>query len=142
MIDITDKKKTLRTATASCRISASTALLKKIKNGTLIKGRCLDAAQAAGILSAKKTPDLLPLCHPVALTYVAIDFVFSSKALKISCVAKAQDATGVEMEALTACAVAALTIYDMAKADEPGMVISDLKLISKTGGKSDYGARA
>lgn len=138
MIDISDKKKTQRAAVASCVLKAPRALLKKIKSGSLKKGDCLAAGQAAGILSAKNTPGLIPLCHPVALTHVAVDFVFMPKALRITAVVRAHDATGVEMEALAACAVAALTIYDMAKADDPDIVITGLRLIKKTGGKSDY----
>jgi cyclic pyranopterin phosphate synthase len=141
MIDITSKEKTLRSATASVNVLASPALLKKMKAGALAKGDCLTAAQAAGILGAKNTSGLIPLCHPIALSYVAVDFVFFPKALKITAVVKALDATGVEMEALVACALAALTIYDMGKAEEPGIVISDLKLVHKTGGKHHYLAK-
>jgi len=139
MIDITDKKRTRREAVARVTVRASARTLRKIRQGTLAKGDCLTAAQTAGILAAKATPDLLPLCHPVRVTHVDISFASGPRALVITARVKAEDATGVEMEALAACAVAALTVYDMAKAEEPGIVISDLKLVKKTGGKSDYG---
>ena len=139
MVDITDKKRTRREAVARIEVRATARTLRKIRQGTLTKGECLTAAQSAGILAAKATPDLLPLCHPVRVTHADVSFAFGPKALVITARVKAQDATGVEMEALTACAVAALTVYDMAKAEEPGIVISGLKLVKKTGGKSDYG---
>src|SRR5512135_1680876 len=129
MIDISDKKKTTRVAVASVKVAASPGLLKKIRRGALAKGDCLAAAQAAGILAAKHVPGLLPLCHPIALAHIAVDFAFGPKYLVITATVKASDATGVEMEALTACAVAALTVYDMAKAEEQGLVITDLKLL-------------
>jgi cyclic pyranopterin phosphate synthase len=138
MVDVSWKKKTLRTAAASVKVYVSSSLLKKIKAKTLAKGDCLAAAQAAGILCAKNTPALIPLCHQVALSHVAVDFTFLPRALEITSIVKACDATGVEMEALAACAAAALTIYDMTKAHEPGIVISDLKLVRKTGGKRDF----
>jgi len=140
MIDITDKQMTRREAVARVEVRASVRLLRKIRQGGLGKGDCLTAAQGAGILAAKAAPDLLPLCHPVRVTHVDISFAFGAGSLVIKARVKAQDATGVEMEALTACAVAALTVYDMAKAEEPGIVISGLKLVKKTGGKSDYRA--
>jgi len=138
MVDITDKRRTRREAVARVTVRARPRTLKKIKKGALAKGDCLTAAQSAGILAAKATPDLLPLCHPVRVTHADIAFAWGPKALEITARVKAEDATGVEMEALTACAVAALTVYDMAKAEEPGIVIGDLKLLRKTGGKSDY----
>jgi cyclic pyranopterin phosphate synthase len=141
MIDISDKKKTQRQAMASVKVCASSKLLEKIKNGFLEKGDCLAAAQVAGILCAKNTPALVPLCHQVALVHVGVDFMFLPRALQIICTVKAMDATGVEMEALAGCAAAALTVYDMAKAEEPGIIITDLKLIRKTGGKSDFMAK-
>ncbi len=138
MVDITDKKRTRREAVARVEVRATARTLRKIRQGTLAKGDCLTAAQSAGILAAKATPNLLPLCHPVRVTHADISFALRPKTLVITARVKARDATGVEMEALTACAAAALTVYDMAKAEEPGIVISDLKLLRKTGGKSDY----
>ncbi len=138
MIDITDKKRTRREAVARVEVRASQRTLKKIERGTLAKGDSLTAAQSAGMLAAKGVANLLPLCHPVRLTHIDISFSLRPKALTITARVKARDATGVEMEALAACAVAALTVYDMAKAEEPGIVVSDLRLLKKTGGKSDY----
>jgi cyclic pyranopterin phosphate synthase len=138
MIDISSKTKTERMARASVRLRASVSLLKKIKTGRLAKGDALAAAQVAGILATKNTPRLVPLCHPVKVTHAAVDYIFKPRFLEITACVKAADATGVEMEALAACAAAALTVYDMAKAEEPGMVISELKLLKKTGGKSDF----
>jgi cyclic pyranopterin phosphate synthase len=139
MIDISGKKLTERTATAGVKVIASRSLIKKIKDGRLPKGDCLAAAQLAGIFAAKNTPAMVPLCHPIRLAYVDIQFKFKANQLEIISLVKAQDATGVEMEALAACSVAALTIYDMAKTEEKNIVITDLKLLKKTGGKSgDY----
>jgi len=138
MIDITEKSFTKRTAQAQVRVIVPKQVLKKIKNKKLPKGDCLGAAKVAGILAAKNTASLLPLCHPIRLTHVEIEFHFTPKALEIVAEVKAHDATGVEMEALTACALAALTIYDMAKTETKDIVITDLRLLKKTGGKSDY----
>ncbi len=141
MIDISDKKFTRRTAFASVKVTASKSLLSKIRKGRLPKGDCLSAARVAAILAAKNTPSIIPLCHPLKLTYAGIEFKFSSRAVVITSLIKANYATGVEMEALTACAVAALTIYDMAKTEDKNIIITDLKLLKKTGGKSgDYRA--
>jgi len=137
MIDISDKKFTGRTAVASVKVTAQAGLIKKIKNGKLPKGDCLAAAKIAGILAAKNTSSIIPLCHPLQLAHVDMCFEFTRGALTIISVAKAHYATGVEMEALTACAVAALTVYDMAKTEEKNIVITDLKLLKKTGGKKD-----
>jgi cyclic pyranopterin phosphate synthase len=136
MIDISDKKFTRRVAQASVCVVAPCGVIRKIKNKTLPKGDCLNAARVAGILAAKSTASIIPLCHPLPITHVDIKFVFSAKRVMINSVVKADYATGVEMEALTACAVAALTIYDMAKTEDKGIVITDLKLVRKSGGKS------
>ncbi len=138
MVDVSEKPKTDRLALASVKVLASAALIRKIRKGLLAKGDCLSAAQAAGILAAKNVASLIPLCHQIALAHVAVDFAFRAASIVVTAEVKAHDATGVEMEALAACAAAALTIYDMAKAEERGIVISDLKLLKKTGGKSDY----
>ncbi len=138
MVDVSEKPKTDRLALASVKVLASAALIRKIRKGLLAKGDCLSAAQAAGILAAKNAASLIPLCHQIALSHVAVDFAFRAASIVVTVEVKAHDATGVEMEALAACAAAALTIYDMAKAEEQGIVISDLKLLKKTGGKSDY----
>jgi cyclic pyranopterin phosphate synthase len=138
MIDITDKVFTKRVAEASVRVVVNQDVLNKIKNKKLPKGDCLSAAQLAGGLAAKNTAAMIPLCHPIRLTHVEITFNFSKTALEIRAIIKACDATGAEMEALSACAMAALTIYDMAKTETQSIVITDLKLLKKTGGKSDY----
>jgi len=139
MIDISDKKFTKRVAVASAKVVSSSKTIKKIKNGSLPKGDCLAAAQIAGILAAKNTAAIIPLCHPLSLTYVGIDFKFERFVVTITARAQASYATGVEMEALLAASVAALTIYDMAKTESKDIVITDLKLLKKTGGKSgDY----
>ncbi|MFH0877422.1 MAG: cyclic pyranopterin monophosphate synthase MoaC [Candidatus Omnitrophota bacterium] len=136
MIDISEKNLSARTAVARVCVKASAPLMRKIKYGRLPKGDCLQAARLAGILAAKNTARIIPLCHQITLSHVSIDFKFVSTRLEIKSTVKARYATGVEMEALLACSVAALTIYDMAKTEEKGMVITDLKLLKKTGGKS------
>lgn len=136
MIDISGKKFTKRAAVASVKVASSFETIKKIKNGLLPKGDCLAAAQTAGILAAKNTAAIIPLCHPLSLTYVGVDFKFERLVVTITATAKASYATGVEMEALLAASVAALTIYDMAKTESKDIVITDLKLLKKTGGKS------
>ncbi len=141
MIDTGGKAATRRVARARARVVASASLLQQIQRGRLPKGDCLAAAQVAGIMAAKNTPALVPLCHPLRLSHVAIDFTFGERFLEITCVARATEATGVEMEALVGCAAAALTVYDMAKTQEQGIVIADLRLLEKTGGKKDYRAK-
>ena len=111
-------------------------LLEAIKANAMKKGDVLATARIAGIMAAKKTSDLIPLCHPLALTKVAVDFTFLEDGIKVSSMARLTGKTGVEMEALTACSVALLTIYDMSKAMQKDMVISDIRLLSKSGGKS------
>lgn len=136
MIDISEKNLTQRSAIASVRVVGSKSLIQKIRKGTLPKGDCLDAARVAGILAAKNTPSIIPLCHQISLTHAEIIFKFSALFVEVVATVKAHDATGVEMEALTACAVAALTIYDMAKTEETDITITGLMLMKKTGGKS------
>jgi cyclic pyranopterin monophosphate synthase len=136
MVDISAKHITLREATAQGRIAMSTDALQAIKDGTVKKGDVLAVARVAGIMAAKKTSDLIPLCHPLALSKVTIDFAFEEDAITVSAMARLNGQTGVEMEAMTAASVALLTIYDMAKAIDKAMVISDLKLLKKSGGKS------
>ena len=139
MIDISEKKLTHRTAIASVVFKASPAVIRKIKGKHLPKGDCLAAARVAAILAAKNTPAFIPLCHPIRLTHADVRFIFKRDTIRIIAQVKANDATGAEMEALAACSVAALTIYDMAKTEGKEMRITDLKLLKKTGGKSgDY----
>ena len=138
MVDVGAKASTHRTAVATGRIRMQAATLALIQSGTAKKGDVLGIARLAGIMGAKKTSDLIPLCHPIALTRVAVDFEVLTESAEVLCTATAQTVgqTGVEMEALTAVQVALLTIYDMCKAADRGMVITDVKLLEKHGGKS------
>ena len=136
MVDISEKKFSARLGRARVRLCASPRVLRMIKEGGLGKGDCLAAAQAAGILAAKNTAAIIPLCHPLPVSFVDISFSFRLDFMEIASVVKTAYATGVEMEALCACAVAALTVYDMAKAHDKGIVIKDLRLLEKRGGKS------
>ena len=136
MVDVGSKAATQRLAIASGRIRMSAEALAAIRDGAVPKGDVLAAARIAGIMAAKKTAELIPLCHPLALDTVGLDFSFEDGALRVSATAALTGKTGVEMEALTAASVALLTIYDMAKALDKGMVIEDLRLIEKRGGKS------
>ncbi|WP_340587617.1 cyclic pyranopterin monophosphate synthase MoaC [Erythrobacter alti] len=136
MVDVSGKRDNKRTATAEGRIRMAAATLAAIRDGSGPKGDVLAAARIAGIMAAKKTGELIPLCHPLALESVRIDFAFQDDAIRVTAVAALTGKTGVEMEAMTATSIALLTIYDMAKALEKGMVIEHLRLISKSGGKS------
>jgi cyclic pyranopterin phosphate synthase len=136
MVDVGAKPKTARSATASGAIRMSERALLAIREGDGPKGDVLAAARIAGIMAAKKTAELIPLCHPLALDAVTIDFTFRDAAVEVVTRASLSGRTGVEMEAMTACCVALLTIYDMAKALDKAMVISDVCLLEKTGGKS------
>jgi cyclic pyranopterin phosphate synthase len=141
IVDIGNKDVTRRRAVASARLEAEAATIAAITGGTLKKGDALAVARIAGIMAAKKTSELIPLCHPIALTKVEVDIAASADglALEISAIAETTGQTGVEMEALTAASVAALTLYDMAKAMDRGMTISNIGLVEKSGGKSgDY----
>jgi cyclic pyranopterin monophosphate synthase len=136
MVDVGGKAETQRVAVASGRIRMSAAALAAIRDGGVPKGDVLAAARIAGIMAAKKTAELIPLCHPLALDAVTVDFAIEDDAVRVTASASLTGRTGVEMEALTATSVALLTIYDMAKAIDKGMVIADLRLIEKRGGKS------
>ena len=140
MVDVATKASTHRKATATGRIDMLSATLAIIEAGTAKKGDVLGIARIAGIQAAKKTSDLIPLCHPLALTRVAVDFqiVRNDQTTAVTCTATAETIgqTGVEMEALTAVQVALLTIYDMCKAVDRGMTMNDVKLLEKHGGKS------
>ena len=138
MVDVGAKASTHRVAVASGRIRMLPATLALVQSGTAKKGDVLGIARLAGIMGAKRTSDLIPLCHPIALTRVAVEFEVFSESSEIVCTSTAETVgqTGVEMEALTAVQVALLTIYDMCKAVDRGMVISDVKLLEKHGGKS------
>ena len=136
MVDVGGKAATRRVAIAAGRIRMSAEALAAIRDGDVPKGDVLAAARIAGIMAAKKTAELIPLCHPLALDTVGVEFNFEDGALRVAATAALTGQTGVEMEALTAASVALLTIYDMAKALDKGMVIEDLRLIEKRGGKS------
>ncbi|MDM8012151.1 MAG: cyclic pyranopterin monophosphate synthase MoaC [Parasphingorhabdus sp.] len=136
MVDVGDKADSVREARAEGRIAMKMELLEAIKANAMKKGDVLATARIAGIMAAKKTSDLIPLCHPLALTKVAVDFDFLEDGIRVRSLARLTGKTGVEMEALTACSVALLTIYDMSKAMQKDMAIRDIRLLSKTGGKS------
>lgn len=143
MVDVSEKTVTTRTATASCIVELGVELMANFENGDLItkKGSVLQTATIAGIMGAKKTPDLIPMCHPIGLEKVNIDIApHSESSLIVSCLCKITSKTGVEMEALTGASTAALTIYDMCKSMNPAIIIRDLKLNEKRGGKSDFNA--
>ena len=136
MVDVGGKPATQRVAIASGRIRMSPQALAAIRAGDAPKGDVLAAARIAGIMAAKKTAELIPLCHPLALDSVTVDFAFGDNAVSATATASLTGKTGVEMEAMTATSVALLTIYDMAKALDKGMVIEAVRLIEKRGGKS------
>lgn len=138
MVDVGGKAETLRIATAKGRIRMSAQTFETIRSGTAKKGDVLGAARIAGIMAAKRTSELIPLCHPLALTKCTVDFELlpGSREVEASCTAQLTGRTGVEMEALTGVSVALLTIYDMCKAIDRGMVLGDIRLVHKEGGKS------
>jgi cyclic pyranopterin monophosphate synthase len=136
MVDVSTKADTVREAIAEGRISMSADALAAIKEGSAKKGDVLATARIAGIMAAKKTSDLIPLCHPLMLSKVGVDFAFEDGGICATATARLTGQTGVEMEAMTAVSIALLTIYDMAKALDKAMVISGVRLLSKTGGKS------
>ena len=136
MVDVGGKAETSRVAIAEGRITMSGAALAAIRDGAVPKGDVLAAARIAGIMAAKQTAALIPLCHPLALDAVTLDFTLEESGLRAAATASLTGRTGVEMEALTAASVALLTVYDMAKAIDKGMVIGDIRLIEKRGGKS------
>lgn len=136
MVDIGAKEITEREAVVEGIVFLKPKVILAIRKRIIPKGDCLEAARLAGILAAKKTPELIPLCHPIAIEYAEIDFSLAKNKIKIIAVVRARAKTGVEMEALTAAAAAALTIYDMCKPLDKKIVISGIKLLKKTGGKS------
>jgi cyclic pyranopterin phosphate synthase len=138
MVDVSDKAVTARTATARARVVMAPATLAMIVDGTAKKGDVLGVARLAGIMGAKRTADLIPLCHPLPVTSVKVDLTpdTAASAVEIEATVKTTGQTGVEMEALTAASVAALTVYDMCKAVDRGMLIEGLRVTHKAGGKS------
>lgn len=136
MVDVSAKPATARTAIAEGRITMSAEALHAIRYGSVMKGDILAVARVAGIMAAKKTADLIPLCHPLPLSSVKLDLATEADGICCTVEASTTHSTGVEMEAITAVSVALLTIYDMAKAMDRGMVIGQIRLLAKTGGKS------
>lgn len=136
MVDVSEKAVTYRTAKAAGRVWMNPETLEKVRQGSMAKGDVLAVAQVAGIMAAKRTWELIPMCHPLPLTSINITFAFQDNALDIQAQVKCSGETGVEMEALTAVSAAALTVYDMCKAVQRDMVIDQIRLLEKTGGKS------
>ncbi len=136
MVDISGKEVSVRTAIATGRVRVSPAVVELLRGEGLPKGDVLAVARIAGIQAAKRTPDLVPLCHPIAIHGVTVDFAVARDAVEITATVRTADRTGVEMEALTCVAVAGLTVVDMVKAVDPAAVITDVRVESKTGGKS------
>jgi len=136
MVDVSGKEVTSRQATASGRVLLSAAAVAALRDGTVPKGDALAVARIAGIQGAKRTPDLVPLCHPIGLHSVAVEAEVHDYGVRIVATTRTADRTGVEMEALTAVAVGALALVDMVKAIDPAAVISDIRVEEKSGGKS------
>jgi cyclic pyranopterin phosphate synthase len=142
MVDVTPKEATHRRAMARCKVFMQPETTSKVASNAITKGDVLGAARIAGIQSAKRTPDLIPLCHPLLVGAININFTIGDDYVEVESQVETIDRTGVEMEALTACAVAALTIYDMCKSSDRSMVIGELALWEKTGGKSGHWRRS
>ena len=138
MVDVTAKKPTVRTAIAGGTIHMNPETFKLIQNQKVKKGNVLETARIAGVMAAKKTSELIPMCHPLNITHIQVDFSpdASESCMGIEATVRAIDQTGVEMEAITAVSVAALTIYDMCKSSDKEMTISQIRLLKKSGGKS------
>ena len=136
MVDVSGKDVTKRSATARARVMMMAETIALLRDGLAKKGDVLATARIAGIMAAKKTSDLIPLCHPLMISKVSVDFQIGDGVVDIEATVKVEGKTGVEMEALTACSVASLTIYDMLKAVDRGMKITDLRVVEKSGGKS------
>ncbi|MCZ2527004.1 cyclic pyranopterin monophosphate synthase MoaC [Streptomyces sp. NPDC059506] len=142
MVDVSDKQVTARTARATGRVLVSPRVVELLRGEGMPKGDALATARIAGIMGAKRTPDLVPLCHPLALSGVRVELSVTDEAVEIEAVVRTTDRTGVEMEALTAVTVAALTVVDMVKAVDKAAVITDVGVEEKTGGKSGDWHRA
>ena len=144
MVDVTAKGETVREAVAKGRIRVSEECFEKIREGTMAKGDVLGVARVAGIMATKRTSELIPLCHPLPLSKLTVDFHLlpEQQAVEAVCTARTIGVTGVEMEALTGVSAALLTIYDMCKAVDKGMEMGEIHLVEKTGGKSGHYVRA
>ena len=136
MVDVGDKDDTARTAQARCIVRVGSDAAAAIREGNIKKGGPLTVAELAGIMGAKKTPELIPLCHPLAIDHVAVRCRLVEDRVEISATVRCTGRTGVEMEAMTAAAIAGLTVYDMCKSVSKGITIEEIKLVKKTGGKS------
>jgi cyclic pyranopterin phosphate synthase len=137
MVDVGDKGETVREATAACRLVCEPAVRDRLLAGEVAKGDAVGPATTAGMLAAKRTPDLIPHCHPVRTTFVEVTTApAGDNAIEVRATVRGRDRTGFEMEALTACSVAALTLYDMGKAEDPRARIDGLRIVAKSGGKS------
>ena len=136
MVDVSGKTETTREATATATVRTTDEVLGLLGSGGLPKGDALAVARVAGIMAAKKTPELIPLCHPLPLAKVTVDFELGTDSVVILATVKTRGVTGVEMEALTAVSVAALSVYDMIKAVDKHAVLTDIKVLAKSGGKS------
>lgn len=136
MIDVGDKEKTERVARATAHLSMKPATVRLLRSGRVEKGNAVEAARLAAVMAAKKTPDLIPLCHPLALTSVKCEIKLQARGVAVTVEVKTRDRTGVEMEALVAASTAALTLYDMLKSVDRGMRIERLQLEEKAGGRS------
>lgn len=136
MVDVSAKEMTVRTATATGRVTVSSQVVELLRTGEVPKGDALAVARIGGIMAAKRTPDLLPLCHPIAITGVAVELVLDHDAVVITSTIRTTDRTGVEMEALTAVAVAGLALIDMVKAVDPAAALRDVLVVAKSGGAS------
>ncbi len=136
MVDVSTKAETTREATATATVRTTAEVMALLGSGGLPKGDALAVARVAGILAAKKTPELVPLCHPLPLSKVTVDFALEAESVEIHATVKTRGVTGVEMEALTAASVAALSVYDMIKAVDKHAVLTDIRVLAKSGGKS------
>ena len=136
MVDVADREVTTRTATTVGKVLLSSEVVSLLRDGAVPKGDVLATARIAGIMATKRTPDLIPLCHPIAVHGVSVELVVVDDGVEITATVKTADRTGVEMEALTAVAVAGLTVIDMVKAIDPGATITDVKMTHKDGGRN------
>jgi cyclic pyranopterin phosphate synthase len=141
MVDVAEKAATVREALAECVVRMAPATLRAVRAGT-VKGDALQVARVAGIMAAKRTSELIPLCHPLALTSVAVDFEFATGGVRVMARVRVTGQTGVEMEALTAASVAGLTLIDMTKGVERGVYLEHVRLLEKSGGRSGVWKRA
>ena len=141
MVDVSEKGVTTRTARARGRVVVNAEVLALLRDGALPKGDALAVARIAAIMAAKRTPDLVPLCHPIAVHGVDVDVTIDADAVSVEATVRTVDRTGVEMEALTAVSVGCLTVFDMVKAVDPSAVITDIYVVEKTGGKTGHWSR-